>query len=1193
MPQVLSEVRELHFVRLTGSEVLDATDSALPLAYTHDHGQGKPASVSVLELRAELLRFGIELHREPGPPQLGAQAQIGITPIGVEVGHEDRCTAGALVQTAQFLQSRQQAVDAQRGPYPRQALFGVQLGQVVITATRADAADTRQLAQDRLEDRAGVIVEAAGDGHIQSHALLGQARRRGALQEALQFRQARGAGFALVHQGTKRFENGAVRAFQEGQGQNFAGLSLAGARRRNHLGRDLVRANLVELVEGPQDGTGRVNEFESFEETCEHLAIVHAHTKVVEATSEDEIVNHMEGLDVGHQAGSADGVEVALHEFAVATALGVLAAPDGSAVVAFEGRTELADVLGSKTRKGNRQVKAHADLAPTGIGEAVHLLVAFRAALAHQNVEVLEGRRVDGHETERTVDLARRGNQPLTRAGGGGQKVAKALERAGLDLVHGLVVGLEGRGGRGVREAHDSKTHRARLFAPRVLMESEPWATVPSMQRCPSALATALALFLVACEKAAQTPASEEALANGANLLLVTLDTTRVDRIGAYGYAPAETPQLDSLARNGARFTRAYAQVPLTLPSHASLLTGTFPPEHGIHDNGRTALGSELTTLAEIFLRRGYHTGAFIAAIALDGSFGLDRGFEVYDDHLGTQAPLAPRLIQRRGDEVVSSALAWLNKTPEPFFAWVHLYDPHAGYEPPSDFAMDDPYDGEVAFMDAQIGRLLGWLDSRRLEERTLVIAIADHGESLGDHGEHTHAAFIYQGTQHIPLLVRGPGVARGGIVSSDLVQQADILPTLMELYGWPTPSEVSGRSFAASLSGESAPETTIYLESDYCALNFGWSTLRGIVQGKWKYIQAPKPELYDLESDPEEVSNLAATEPEVVAALERRLVALRAAMQSHATQVLAPNAERSKALAQLGYAQGLGGADLDTAEGLNPIEYIEVLELYHEAVGFGHKGQAQRMIAPLEEVVASCPNSAGFRAMLGESYVRNGRFADAQRELERALELNPRYEPAYFYLAHALKGLGQVSRAITCLEATLELSPTSLLALQGLADLLWQEGNLAGALGYLEKAAGEDPNSVETWMKIAKLRSELGRWPAVVAAIEKGRALSPKDGGLRAYLAWVLATAPDDAARDGERAVSLVETLALGTEPPDANLLDTLAAAYAAVSRFEVARATARRAEQIAREAGAEALAEEYAARAALYAAKKAFRGG
>ncbi|MCB9913760.1 MAG: sulfatase-like hydrolase/transferase [Planctomycetes bacterium] len=704
-----------------------------------------------------------------------------------------------------------------------------------------------------------------------------------------------------------------------------------------------------------------------------------------------------------------------------------------------------------------------------------------------------------------------------------------------------------------------------------------------------------LFLLAAACggaeESAAPTRARAAAPAAGANLLLVTLDTTRADRLGAYGHAAAQTPHLDGLARDGVRFARAYAQVPLTLPSHASLLTGAFPPEHGLHVNGRAALGPELTTLAEVFRVHGYRTGAFVAALALDGSFGLERGFDVYGDDLGPPAADGTPPLKRPGDQVVDEALAWLRAGDAPFFAWVHLYDPHDPYEPPAGFALADPYDGEVAFMDAQIGRLLGWLDAQRLADSTLVVAVADHGESLGEHGEGTHAAFLYEGTQHIPWIVRGPGVTSAGSACDDLVQQVDLFPTVLELFGWPRLAQTSGRSLAPALRGEALAPATVYLESDYCALNFGWSPLRGVVDGRWKLIQAPTRELYDLRADPHEAHDLAAQHPEVVEALQRRLDDLRAGMQAVEAQAVAPTSALVRALSELGYAQGEGDAFGEVAVGRNPMELADVLTLYHQALPLGHQGRAAEMVAPLEEVVRRVPDSAGFQALLGQAYLAADRADDAVAALQRALALDERNAPACYYLGHALEADGRTEDAAHSFERALELNPRSVLARRDLGRLLLRSGQPERGLAELRAALADDPDSVAGWTEFGDACAGLGRWVDARAALERAHELAPGDDALAGFLAWVLATAPDAEARDGARALALAEPLARAT--PTANALDTLAAAYAELGRWAEAVSAANAALERAAAEGDEALARGVRERLAGYEAQRPFRDG
>ncbi len=428
--------------------------------------------------------------------------------------------------------------------------------------------------------------------------------------------------------------------------------------------------------------------------------------------------------------------------------------------------------------------------------------------------------------------------------------------------------------------------------------------------RCPSfrpCLSLFLALSLSACS-GDLPPAPAQGPHVPLNLLVISLDTTRADRLGCYGHANAATPTIDALAARGVVFRNAIAHAPLTLPTHASLFTGTFPPEHGIRDNGRTALPTSLYPMAAIYREDGFRTGAFIASVALDSTFGLDRGFEVYLDDMGPPDSRGHEPVQRRGAEVTDDAIAWLNQLgeDESFFAFVHYYDAHAKYEAPSDFATTgDAYDDELAYVDSQVRRLQSWLESSRRDKDTIVVLIADHGESLGEHGEPTHGALIYQGTQHIPWILCMPDGRWAGTEVTERVGQVDFLPTMLALYDLEAYDRSSGVNLLPLLEGESLGERAMYVESEYCSLNYGWAPLASVVRGKWKLIEAPTPELYDLEADPREERNLAADHPDAVESLRAELDRLRGGMRSHVGRAIEQDVELLAALEALGYAGG------------------------------------------------------------------------------------------------------------------------------------------------------------------------------------------------------------------------------------------------------------------------------------------------
>ncbi|HET8644195.1 MAG TPA: sulfatase, partial [Vicinamibacteria bacterium] len=350
------------------------------------------------------------------------------------------------------------------------------------------------------------------------------------------------------------------------------------------------------------------------------------------------------------------------------------------------------------------------------------------------------------------------------------------------------------------------------------------------------------------------------------NLLLVTIDTLRADRVGAYGYAGAATPVMDRLAREGVRVADAVVQVPQTRPSHASLFTGRQPYEHGLRDNYSPPLAAGTPTLASLLRARGYDTAGFVGAYPVSRPSGLDQGFATFDDPFGAFQATTTRepRVERTAREVVDRALEWLDRPrTAPFLAWVHLFDPHAPYAPPAPFKARfaaRPYDGEVAYADAQLGRLVSWLDRSGARGRTLVVVTSDHGEGLGEHGEDEHMLFVYDATLRVPLILSQPGALPGGKVVAGQFRSVDLLPTVLELLGLAAPA-TSGASRAEQVrAGTRIPDNESYAESLYGSLHFGWAPLRALRAEGWKYIDAPRAELYRVSEDPGELRNLLET---------------------------------------------------------------------------------------------------------------------------------------------------------------------------------------------------------------------------------------------------------------------------------------------------------------------------------------------
>jgi arylsulfatase A-like enzyme len=395
------------------------------------------------------------------------------------------------------------------------------------------------------------------------------------------------------------------------------------------------------------------------------------------------------------------------------------------------------------------------------------------------------------------------------------------------------------------------------------------------------------------------------------NFILVTVDTLRVDRIGCYGYKDVETPTMDLFAKRGIKFEKCFSQTPLTLPSHTSLMTGTFPAFHGVRDNGGFLVPPELETLAELFKENNYDTGAFVASYVLDSKWGLNQGFDFYFDQfdLSKYQSISLGKVQRRGDEVIDQALPWLeDHKNNSFFAWIHLYDPHTPYDPPSPYKEQypqRPYVGEIAYADSQLARLWKYLEEENLVENTILIFASDHGESLGAHKENAHGFFIYQEAVHVPLIVVTPFESLFGQSRSAVVSLVDILPTMLEMAGIPVPREVQGKSLQPLLFKDDLnAEDFAYSETFYPRFHYGWSELTSVQDGRYKLIVAPRLELYDVEKDPQEKTNLLDVAPREARRLKNLIDAFMAETEINALKLdySQMDEDSRQKLAALGY---------------------------------------------------------------------------------------------------------------------------------------------------------------------------------------------------------------------------------------------------------------------------------------------------
>ncbi|MCU1385182.1 MAG: hypothetical protein JWL71_3879 [Acidobacteria bacterium] len=615
----------------------------------------------------------------------------------------------------------------------------------------------------------------------------------------------------------------------------------------------------------------------------------------------------------------------------------------------------------------------------------------------------------------------------------------------------------------------------------------------------------------------------------GCNVLLITIDTLRVDRVGAFGGRPGLTPHLDRLAASGVRFTRAYSAAPLTLPSHASILTAVSPPVHGLRANGLFRLGARLPTLATVLKGAGYRTGAFVGAFVLDARFGLNRGFDVYDDRYGEKpAGGAAEGAERRAEDVIKPATAWIVnpqsaiRNPQ-WFAWVHLYDPHEPYRAPEPYASQhEPYDAEVAYADAMVGKLLDDLRAAGQLDRTLVTVAADHGESLGEHGERTHGVFVYDATMRVPWIVSGSGVGGqgSGARRDDLVRLIDLAPTVLDLLGVAAPAEFEGRSVRAIGATD---ERAAYIEAMDANVTRGWAPLTGIATRDAKLIDLPIPELYDLAADPGESTNLYARDPARARTLEARLRGETAAFAARgsAAERTTLSADARQRLQALGYvassaepgARVYSDAD-DPKTLIAPANELQravtafntgargpamaaartIMQQHpHFATAYGMYASMQRQSGDLPGAIATVEDAArrgiadqSVMVVLAGYLQEAGDAAKAVAVLEAVIAAHPDYAEAYNSLGVVLSRLGRHDRARIALRQVLELDPTSAAAYENLAVDELSAGELPAAIDDLRRALDLDPHLYDALYNLAEALLTLGRGDEARPLIER-----------------------------------------------------------------------------------------------------------
>jgi arylsulfatase A-like enzyme/Tfp pilus assembly protein PilF len=563
---------------------------------------------------------------------------------------------------------------------------------------------------------------------------------------------------------------------------------------------------------------------------------------------------------------------------------------------------------------------------------------------------------------------------------------------------------------------------------------------------------------------------------NGLNLVIVTLDTTRADRMGAYGNREVETPTFDRLAREGVRFDQAVSVAPLTLPVHSSMFTGKFPPEHGVRDNGGFFLGPDQLTLAEVLKSKGYRTGAFIGAYVLDSKWGINQGFDTYFDKFDLSETRAISLasIQRPGNEVVDQALPWIEQAKNGrFFAWIHLYDAHSPYRPPEPFATryrNHPYNGEIAFADSQVARVIAKLEALGLYDRTVVMVMGDHGESLGDHGEASHGFFIYNSATHVPFAIRTPFSLTKHRDVTDPVRSVDVMPTALDLLGVPPPSGISGVSLAPLMTGATRElGLDAYSEAMYPLHHYGWSDLHALRSGRYKVIDAPRPELYDEERDPQESTNLYADRRQLGDRLIAELRRLEGSFQKTTASLPAGDVdpEARERLAALGYVGSFVATASDSRTGrADPKDKIAIFNKLGEATELTKDRDASgkppfdHIVALLNEIVRDDPEVIDAWFMLGMQHMTHGDLEQAVGYFKHTLALKPDYDLAVFNLAQAYRRMGNDEAALAGFEHYVTLDAKDPFAYYQMGEIWLDRGETARAEQLFRHALEIDPQT-------------------------------------------------------------------------------------------------------------------------------------
>jgi arylsulfatase A-like enzyme/Flp pilus assembly protein TadD len=704
------------------------------------------------------------------------------------------------------------------------------------------------------------------------------------------------------------------------------------------------------------------------------------------------------------------------------------------------------------------------------------------------------------------------------------------------------------------------------------------------------------------------------------NTILITLDTVRADKLGCYGHSGIKTPTLDRIAQEGLLFDQMFCPVPMTLPSHTSLLTGMNPTSHGIRINAGGKLSEAVTTLAEAFKHKGYRTGAFISSVVLKSRFGLNQGFDVYEDSWPSvmgqvESP------ERSGKEISDSTIRWLRKdTGKPFFAWLHYFDPHYPYTPPDPFgkSAETAYEGEIEYVDNQLQRVIGWLGKQGKLSKTMIVIVGDHGESLGEHNEQQHGLLIYRPTMHVPCMIWCPGLMKEHKIIHTPASLIDIMPTITSRLGFDQAEQIDGID-VISLSGNNKTARKIYGESEWSRLGFNWAPLSSIRTDEWVFVESPDPELFNWTEDPQERRNLYSQNPDIVKMFRRELQDIRTKTAGYTPETVFLDDETTRQLESLGYVNlktdNVVYEDLSTMK--NPRDMVIVFNTLTIARHKITMRDFSIAVTLLLDILQTNPDSTEIHASLAQAYHDMGSFADAEKHFRTSLQYDPDDKEKLVALADSLRSQRKISEAKSVLEKTvhlypdfwkphsklgvmfsrlkneskamhhlrraIELNPTLANNHSNLGNSLMHFGRFNEAIAPLYKALDCDPGFEKAHRVLWRALIHSGRKNEAAQALCQAHSIFPGDLEIANRMAWYMAVLSGSSIYDPEAALQLAMDC-VAREPGNPLHHDVLAAAYAALGDFNAAMESEQNAILAADSTGRPAIANTFRQRLNMY---------